>query len=219
MESSGHSQIERSINALKEGSLLFPSDFRGLGTDAAIKNALSRLAIAGKIQRMGHGLYYLPKNDPKLGRILPSLEEIAQTMADREGVKIKPAGAHALHRLGLSTQIPMKQIYITNGLPKRLKIGKGVIVFKTTTAKKLAMKGPISSLVIQALDELDPTDLQLDKQLIEKIRNLLSKEDPALIQHDLKLAPAKISDFIYKHFLAGSQANKHHHDRLAKKSQ
>jgi hypothetical protein len=217
MKTSGHSQIEHRINQLKQGSLLFPPDFRGLGTDVAIKNALSRLAKAGKIQRLAQGLYYLPKNDPKLGTLLPSLEEIAEVIAKREDIKIRPAGAFALHRLGLSTQVPMKQVYITNGIPKRLKIGKGTIIFKTTTAKKLAMKGPISSLVIQALGELDPKDLQLDKQLNEKIRHLLSQENPELLLHDLKLAPAKISDFIYRSFLTKDFMNNiETHDRLVK---
>ena len=206
MKTSGHSQIEGRIKNLKEGSLVFSTDFRGLGTDIAIKNALSRLARAGKIERLGHGVYYLPKNDTRLGKLLPSLEEIAQTIARREDIKIKPAGAYALHRLGLSNQVPMKQVYITNGLPKRLKIGKVTLVFKTTTPKRLAMKGPISSLVIQALAELDLKEL--DTELTEKIQRLLSQEDPALLQNDLKLAPAKISDFIYKSFLVDSKNKK-----------
>ncbi|HVU96077.1 MAG TPA: DUF6088 family protein [Puia sp.] len=195
---SAHDKIQRKINRSKPGSILFPSDFRGMGSDIAIKNALSRLAKAGKIDRLAHGLYYLPEHDPKFGKLLPSLEKIAQAVAQRDHVRIKPAGAFAIHKLGLSTQVPMKQVYITSGQPKRLKMGTGIIVFKSTTAKKLALKGPISSLVIQALEEIDPKDIELDPGLREKITKLLATESPSLLQHDLKLAPARISDFIFK---------------------
>ena len=207
MRDSAHSQIERKISHLKAGRLLFPSDFRGLGSDMAIKNALSRLARSGKIDRLSHGLYYLPEHDPKFGKLLPSLEKIAVEVARHEHLKIKPAGAYALHRLGLSTQVPMKQVYITSGLPKRLKVGKGTIIFKPAVSKKFALKGPISSLLIQALEELDPKDVELDADLREKIANLLAKENPALLKHDLKLASARISDFIFKSFLQNQSSN------------
>jgi hypothetical protein len=201
MRLSAHSQIDRKINQLKRGSLIFPADFRGMGSDVAIKNALSRLARAKKIERVAHGIYFLPQYDPKFGKLLPSLEKIAEAVARHEHIKIKPAGAYALHRLGLSTQVPMKLVYITNGLPKRLKVGKGTIVFKATTAKKFAMKGPISSLVLQALEELDPTDLVVDQGLKEKIANLIVQENTKLLEHDLKLSSSRISDFIFKSFL------------------
>jgi hypothetical protein len=126
------------------------------------------------------------------------MEKIAQAVAQRDHIKIKPAGAFAIHKLGLSTQVPMRQVYITNGQPKRLKIGTGAIVFKSTTAKKLALKGPISSLVIQALEEIDPKDIEIDPALRTKIAKLLATESPSFLQHDLKLAPSRISDFIFK---------------------
>jgi hypothetical protein len=208
MEGSTHSKIERKIDLLKPGTLIFPANFRGMGSDVAIKNALSRLAKTKKIERLAHGIYYLAQEDPKFGKLLPSLEKIAETIARQEHIKIKPAGAYALHRLGLSTQVPMKQVYITNGLPKRLKVGKGTIIFKSTTAKKFAMKGPISSLVIQALEEIDPKDLALDRKLTDKITDLLSKENPKLLQHDLKLASSRISDFIFKSYLKDQSFDK-----------
>lgn len=198
MKQSAHSQITRKIGLLKPGSLVFPSDFRGLGTEIAIKNALSRLARENKIDRIAHGIYLLPQYDPKFGKLQPSLEKIANVIARREHIRIKPAGAYALHKLGLSTQVPMKQVYITDGSPKRIKVGKGTIEFKATTAKKLALKGPISSLIIQALEELDPKDLALDDNLTNRILTLLLQEKPKLLAYDLKLAPARISDYIYK---------------------
>lgn len=49
--------IERRVNRRrKSGELIFPADFRGSGTEAAIKMALSRLSKEGVIKRIGHGI-------------------------------------------------------------------------------------------------------------------------------------------------------------------
>jgi len=198
MKGSAHSQISRKIGLFKPGRLLFPSDFKGMGTEIAIKNALHRLAKEKKIERLGHGIYLLPKYHPRFGKLNPSLENIAAAIAEHDHVRIKPTGASALNKLGLSTQVPMRQVYLTDGSPKRIKVGKGTIEFKATTAKRLSMKGPISSLVIQALEELDPKNLETDEDLKNRIAALLLKEKGNLLLHDLKLAPARISDYIFK---------------------
>lgn len=82
---------------------------------------------------------------------------------------------------------------------KNITIGKSSIVFQPTTTKKLAMVGSISSLLFLGLEELDLN--RLTESEIEKIINLLKKEDQNNLKHDLKLAPARISDFVIKNFL------------------
>jgi hypothetical protein len=131
--------------------------------------------------------------------VLPSIEEIATSLAKKERVKIMPSGQYALNKIGLSTQVSMKLVYLTNGTKKNINIGKGSIVFQPTTAKKLAMIGSISSLVLLGLEELDLK--QLSKSEIEKVKKILEKEDEKKLKHDLKLASAKISDFVVKNYL------------------
>ncbi len=189
-----HTHIEHSISKRKKGDLIFPTDFRGQGTEAAIKKALSRLTQAGKLRRLSHGIYYVPKIDPVFGEIHPSPKEVAKTIAKKEKVRIRPAGAHALNQLGLSTQVPTKLVYITDGVPRQLKIGKTAIQFKSTTQKKLAAKGAISGLIIQALEELDTRNMNPETE--KRVTALLLKEDPKKLQHDLQLAPARIHDYI-----------------------
>jgi hypothetical protein len=84
-------------------------------------------------------------------------------------------------------------VYITDGEPKQIHIGRTTIKFKPTTHKKLAMKGKISSLVIQALEELGT---EVEEKIKQKIKSLLQQEDPKLLMADIKLAPVKISDFL-----------------------
>ena len=189
-----HTHIEHSISRKKRGELIFPTDFRGQGTEAAIKKALSRLTQQGKLKRLSHGIYYVPKTDPVFGEIHPSPKEVAETLARKEQVKIRPAGAYALNQLGLTTQVPTKLVYLTDGVPRQLKIGKVTIQFKATTQKKLATKGNLSGLIIQALEELDIRNMNPETE--KRLKELLLKEDPKKLQHDMKLAPARIHDYI-----------------------
>lgn len=190
-----HTQIEKKLAKAKKGSLFFLSDFRGMGTEGSIKMALSRLKEAGKLKRIAHGIYYLPQIDPILGELYPSMETIAEAIAKKEHIRIKPTGAFALHKLGLTTQVPMKLVYFTDGPLKQIKLGKNVIKFKPTTPKKLSLKGKLSSLIIQALEELGTE--HLEEKTIKRVKELLKKEDPKILIKDLKLAPAYISEFIF----------------------
>ncbi|HEU4575943.1 MAG TPA: DUF6088 family protein [Chitinophagaceae bacterium] len=184
------------LSGKKPGDLVFAADFKGKGTEAAIRKSLSRLAAEGRIKRAAHGIYYLPKIDPLFGELQPSAEEIAQKIADKERVRIQPTGAYALNKLGLSTQVPMKMVYLTDGVQRLLTIGKVKVKFKATTNKKLSMKGELSKLIILALEELDLK--KIDTRREAKIRELLLKEDPEKLNHDLALAPGRIHDYIVK---------------------
>lgn len=188
--------IRDSLSVKKPGDLVFAADFKGKGTEAAIRKSLSRLVAEGVIKRAAHGIYYLPKIDPLFGELHPSAEEIAQKIADKERVRIQPTGIYALNKLGLSTQVPMKMVYLTDGVQRLLTIGKVKIKFKATTNKKLSMKGELSKLIILALEELDLK--KIDTRREAKIRELLLKEDPEKLNHDLALAPGRIHDYIVK---------------------
>lgn len=199
MNESISSQIENKIKRSKPGQIILPSDFKDLGTSTAIRKTLSRLVDQKVLVRMGQGVYVIPIHDKLFGEVLPSMEEIAASLAEKEHVKIMPTGQYALNKIGLSNQIPMKMVFLTNGTKKNITIGKSSIVFQPTTTKKLAMMGSISSLLFLGLEELDLN--RLTESELEKIIDLLKKEDQNNLKHDLKLAPARISDFVIKNFL------------------
>lgn len=191
-----HTNIEHAISRKKGGELIFLNDFRGTGTDDAIKKTLSRLTLKGKVKRLAHGIYYIPKIDPVLGELRPGADEVVKMLAQKEKIRIRPSGAYALHKLGLTTQVPTKLVYITDGAARQFKLGKLQVRFKPTTPKKLSTEGKISSLLIQALEEIG-TD-KIDEFTETKISDLLKKEDPRKLKHDLSLAPAKVYDYIIK---------------------
>ena len=184
-------QIFKKIKDNKRGKIFFPASFSKLGSEAAIHQALKRLAEKGILLRIAHGIYLYPKTDPELGTLYPPIDEIAKAIAKRDKARIVPTGVQALNLLGLSTQVPMKVVYLTDGAQRNISIGKQSIKFKKTSPRNLAAKGEISGLVIQALREIGKDNASADQLLI--INELLQKEDPANVRYDAGLAPAWIS--------------------------
>lgn len=134
--------------------MFFPDDFSREGSSEAIRKALECLTDKGHIVRIAQGIYVRPKESKYIGAVIPSVEEIAEAIAKRDKIRTVPTAMYALNALGLSTQIPMKIVLLTDGSPREIKIGKRTITFKKTTPTNLLAKGKISRLVIQALKEI-----------------------------------------------------------------
>ena len=99
------------------------------------------MAGKGIITRVAQGIYVRPVISALIGEILPTAEDVAQGIAKRDKIKIVPTGTHAMNLLGLSTQIPLKLIFLTDGAPREIQIGNRTITLKKTTPKKLDGKG------------------------------------------------------------------------------
>lgn len=177
-----------------KGSVLFVDDFLDYGNPESVKKALLRLKEKEVLVRLAHGIYLYPKMDKELGILFPSTEDIAKAIARRDKARIVPTGVQALNKLGLSTQIPMKVVYLTDGAARSIKIGKRTITFKNTSPKNLLAQGEISSLVIQALKTIG--QLQVEDETLLKIQTLLKKEKKEHIMNDAKLAPAWINNIL-----------------------
>jgi len=155
------------------------------------------LAKAKKISRLARGIYAKPKFSKLLNQdVLPGAEEVAIAIAKRDNARLLPTGAFAQNALGLSDQVPLRIVYLTDGSPRTIKIGNRTIQFKKTTPKNLALKGKISKLVVQALKDIGKD--KATPQELEKIQNLLSKEDKQDLKHDIALAPQWIAEIMAK---------------------
>jgi len=188
-------EVTGSIETANPGTVFFPGDFLHLGSPEAIHTTFSRLTTADKLTRLAKGIYLKPKIDPELGVIKPSLEELAHKIADRDKATIRPTGSYALNVLGLSTQVPTKVVYLTNGNPKRIKIGKGQIVFKKAPPKQLAVQSEMVFLAIQALIELG--ERAKTEKVINQLTTLLSRESPKDILEGARLAPHRVARILY----------------------
>jgi predicted transcriptional regulator of viral defense system len=134
------SQIETKIIKSSRGELFFADDFSKSGSSENIRQVLSRLEKEGVLERIAHGIYLKPKIDSLLGIIYPNTEEVAKEIAKRDKSLIAPTGVLALLLLGLSSQVPLKAVYLSDGSPREIKIGKRSIRFKRTTPKSFAIK-------------------------------------------------------------------------------
>lgn len=190
------SEIAEALKRYRRGSILFIDDFLDYGNPESVKKALFRLKEEGLLLRLAHGIYFYPQTDAELGVLYPSTEEVAQAIARRDRARIVPTGVQALNKLGLSAQVPMKVVYLTDGAARTVKVGRRTITFKKTTPKNLLAKGEISGLVIQALKTIGQN--RADQQTQDKIRALLQKEKNENILNDAKLTPVWIYDILMK---------------------
>jgi predicted transcriptional regulator len=189
-------QIETVISGKPVGTLFFPDDFQYTGSSVAVRKALQRLENQGTIRRVAQGIYTRPKISAYIGEVLPTAEEIAQAIAKRDKIRIVPTGVYALHALGLSTQIPLNLVFLTDGAARTVKVGKRTIKLKKATPKNLMAKGKISSLVIQALREIGKD--KASEAELKQIVTLLKQEDLQLLEHDIRLAPEWIKQIMKK---------------------
>ncbi len=187
-------KIAKALKLFKKGSILFVDDFLDYGNPESVKKALLRLKQKELLVRLAHGIYLYPKIDKELGALFPSTEDIAKAIARRDKARIVPTGVHALNKLGLSTQVPMKVVYLTDCAARSVKVGKRTISFKKASPKNLLAQGEISSLVIQALKTIGRK--KIDDETIKKINQILENEKEENILNDAKLAPAWINKIL-----------------------
>lgn len=184
------------VKKITKGTLFFTEDFVEFGSAKAIAKALERLVNQGELSRVARGIYARLDVSPVLGELLPTTEQIALAISRRDMARIMPTGALALNALGLSTQVPMNVVYLTDGAARKIEIGRRKIVFKKSVPKNLAAKGKISGLVIQALKDIGKG--QVTDHEINIILDHLRKEEVSHVQHDIKLAPEWIRAILRK---------------------
>lgn len=188
MAESTENRIINKIKKAKRGTVFFIDDFVSFGETKTVSKILERLVAKEEILRVARGIYTRPEESKLLGTVLtPSTETIAKAIARRDRARIIPTGIYALNVLGLSTQIPMNVVYLTDGAARKIQIGKRTILFKKTAPKNLAAIGEISSLVIQALKVIGKDKITTEEQ--EKLIAILKKENPTRLQNDIRLAP------------------------------
>lgn len=197
MESTEDKILKR-IRGKGRGSIVFQSDYAECGSPAAIKSAFHRLFSDGTLIRLAQGIYYYPKYDKELGLgiIYPSIEQIAEAIAKRDRVKIVPTGVYALNKLGFSEQIPMNVVFITNGAPRHIQVGKrnGILFKHSSSGKMFAYKSDMMMLVVSAMREIGQGSITEDQ--ISKLKVYVNQVGEIEFAHDIKLAPIWIRQIL-----------------------
>jgi hypothetical protein len=195
MEDSISGKIRRRITKGKSGKIYFAKDFGDIGNDELINKTLFRLEQNKTLVRLSHGIYLRPVIDKELGILYPSPDKIAKAIAKRDNARILPTGNYALNVLGLSTQVPMNVVYLTDGSPRKINIGKRKITFKKTSPRNFEYKGKIIPLIVSALKKLDRENLLPEH--IKRLEQILSEsEDKNILLRDANFAPTWIKKII-----------------------
>lgn len=180
--------IGKRIRAWGRGSVFTPSDFLDLGGRTAVDQTLSRLAARGNIRRLARGLYDYPAISPRLGPLSPDLDTAAKALARQSSARLQISGARAANALGLTTQVPAKAVWLTDGPARKAEIGRRVVELKHAGPKRMAGAGSASGVVIQALRHIGPD--AIDASVIAKLRRILSDDDKKALKRDGRQAPA-----------------------------
>ncbi|MEN9672775.1 MAG: hypothetical protein RL553_1040 [Planctomycetota bacterium] len=208
MDTSMQDKIVERLRRQGQGKVFTPKDFLDLGSRESVDQALSRLAKAETVQRLGRGLYCYPKINKRLGIIIsPDVDEIASALARQTGSRIAPSGAMAANRLGLSTQVPAKPVYLTDGRSRKVRIGNFLIVVKHVAPKELPVGNQISATVLQALRYLGKE--AIDSTVINRIRKALLPKYRSKLLLDSKYTTDWIADAVRK--IAGDQVKAINH--------
>src|ERR1035437_3861883 len=148
-------KILNRIYGNRRGWIFSPHDFAGLGDRSTIDSALHRFEQKGTIRRIIRGIYYFPRTSRLLKQeLLPNIDPIAHALARKFGWRIQPDGATALNFLGLSTQVPARALYLSDGPNRTYRIGNATLSLKHTALKEVAFKYRESALIVQALKSL-----------------------------------------------------------------
>ncbi len=140
------------------------------------------------MRNLARGLYDVPRSHPLLGDLLPTAEAIAQALARRDGATIQPMEAMAANLLGLSEQVPVKAVFLTDGPSHLVTVGSLSVELKRRPLRKVGSAAPISSLVFAALRSLGKGNVSLAR--VSHLRETLSPLDCKRLLKDLPLAPA-----------------------------
>lgn len=190
-------RIITSIIKRGRGTIVSPLDYALYGDSKAVQKAFERLTAAGRLVRVARGIYCYPKIDRKLGLgvLYPTIEEIAAAIARRDKAKIAPTGIYALNKLGLSTQLPMNVVFLTDGSPRKIRLdGERGIQFKHTSKKNLSFQNDFAMLLTFALREIGESNVN-DEQLA-RVREMIKSVPFETIKNDFSLIPAWIRKFI-----------------------
>ena len=188
-------QIYDRIKAAGHDEVFIVGDFLDLGEYHAVRRALLRLEEAGCIQKIMRGVFYYPRYSELIDEYeAPSPNKVAETLARKFSWTIAPCGDTALNQLGLSTQVPAKWSYISDGPYHEFQIGNITIEFRHRNNREVSGISKQTATIIQALkaigkDNVTETHLNI-------IRRRLSDEEKVCVLEEAKQAAVWVYDMV-----------------------
>lgn len=143
-------QILERARTLPEGAPLRAKELLHLGTRVAIDQALSRLVKSGQLLRAGRGLYVRPV-ETRFGARPPGVHKVVEALGVARGERLVSSGAAAANALGLTTQVPVRMVYLTSGPTRLLSLGAQTVELRHAPPWQLELPEGRAGQAIRAL--------------------------------------------------------------------
>lgn len=175
------------------GAVVTPKDFLDLAGRDAVDQAFTRLVRQGTVHRVGRGIYHLPRINKKLGfQVPPDPDAVAQAIGRKTGNRVVPSPATTANRMGLSTQLPAKPVYLTDGQSRSVRVGTQLYRMKHVAAKRLPDSNDAPSLAIQAIMAVGRAGV--DDRVITILHRQLSPKQRRDLLREARYADAWVAD-------------------------
>ncbi|MDR2800962.1 MAG: type IV toxin-antitoxin system AbiEi family antitoxin domain-containing protein [Desulfovibrio sp.] len=165
--------ILTNANQLPEGGVISPKEFLHLGSREAVDQTFTRLVKEKRLLRVGRGLYTLPLQG-RFGTRPPSPERLLAALAKKTGETVVSHGAAAANRLGLTTQVPIREIFLTSGRNRTLRLGSRVLKIKHAPPLQLLLGESYGGDLLRALTWLGPEQAE---EVMPQVREMIPAKE------------------------------------------
>jgi hypothetical protein len=192
-------RIMSQVRVRGRGKWVFtPKDFLDLGSRAAIDRALSRLVLAGKLRRIGRGLYDFPRQSKILQGAAPaSLDATVQAISRRDQIRVMPNGIVFANDLGLTNAVPAKPSYISSGRTKTVLVGNRKVYLQHVSQKVIAWADRPGGQFVATVLWLDKA-IASAPDMIDLMRVKLADDVKQDLLQDLDLLPGWMASIAKK---------------------
>ncbi len=184
-------EILKRIKKYNDNSVFIANDFFDIAGYETVRSTLNRLVRDKEIARIMKGIYYKPKYIDIIAKYsVPSVRDVASALARKYNWTIAPSGNMSLNLLGLSTQVPAKWVYVSDGRYASFSFGKATIEFKHINNSDISKMSRLSAMVIQAIRAIGKN--KITTQEVDHLRRILSSKEKSELLEDTKTTSAWI---------------------------
>lgn len=167
-------KIMEHASGMPEGYPLQAGGLLQFGKRAAVNRALASLASRGELIRIGRGIYVCPIEGRAGRKIAPFAHPTVMALAEQRGERIVFGCLSAANVLGVTTQNPMRTIYLTSGPSRRLHFGKLEVELRHAPYWQLALGETKAGKAIRAINYFGELWAW---EATKKLRRVLGRKD------------------------------------------
>ncbi|MXW40654.1 MAG: hypothetical protein F4Z75_05840 [Synechococcus sp. SB0668_bin_15] len=166
---------------LPEATPLCPEAMDHLGNSNTVDQELQRLAQSGRLMRICEGVYMRPI-ETRFGLRAPRLSKVLTALAALWSETIVPCGGAVANCLGLTTQNPVRDVYLTSGPNRRLHFGSSVVELGHAPSWQLVAPHRKAGDVVRALEWLGPEEVEYGLKAVLPTLSDVDREELAALQ-------------------------------------